>query len=158
MAVEPHGDGIANVVYRDDDGRVADRLVTAADADRCEVVQARRWTFDADGMAFKLASEARRIQLAHLFDPYAAVQSATINPLPHQIEAVYGRLLPVQPLHFLLAGDPGHHLAPGPPVRRREPPGAHRPQVGGGGATHHDLRRHPGADGSRPDPAVERPA
>ncbi len=72
-----------------------------------------RWTFDADGAAFKLASEARRIQLAHLFDPYAGVASSTIRPLPHQIEAVYNRLLPLQPLRFLLADVPGagrHHV------------------------------------------------
>ena len=62
------------------------------------MAEGRRWTFDADGAAFKLASEARRIQLAHLFDPFAAISSATIQPLPHQIEAVYGRLLPLQPL------------------------------------------------------------
>jgi len=107
VAVEPHGDGVANVVFRSDDGHIADRLVTADEAERLEDALERRWTFDADGAAFKLASEARRIQLAHLSDPFAAVQSATIQPLPHQIEAVYGRLLPMQPLQFLLADDPG---------------------------------------------------
>ena len=107
VAVEPHGDGVANVVYRGDDGQIADRLVTAEQLATAEVASGRRWTFDADGAAFKLASEARRIQLAHLFDPFVAVESATIQPLPHQIEAVYGRLLPQQPLKFLLADDPG---------------------------------------------------
>jgi superfamily II DNA or RNA helicase len=107
VAVESHGDGIANVVFRLDDGQIADRLVTEEEAARIEVASERRWTFDADGAAFKLASEARRIQLAHLFDPFAGVASSTIQPLPHQIEAVYGRLLPLQPLRFLLADDPG---------------------------------------------------
>jgi superfamily II DNA or RNA helicase len=107
VAVESHGDGIANVVFRLDDGQIADRLVTEDEATRIEVASDRRWTFDADGAAFKLASEARRIQLAHLFDPFAGVASSTIQPLPHQIEAVYGRLLPLQPLRFLLADDPG---------------------------------------------------
>jgi superfamily II DNA or RNA helicase len=107
VAVEPHGDGIVNVVFRGDDGMIADRLLTAEDAEQVEVATGRRWTFDADGAAFKLASEARRIQLAHLFDPFAGIASSTIQPLPHQIEAVYSRLLPLQPLHFLLADDPG---------------------------------------------------
>ncbi|MDO8389027.1 MAG: helicase-related protein [Actinomycetota bacterium] len=107
VAVEPHGDGIANVVYRADDGQIGDRLVTTADATGFEVATGARWSFDAPGEGFKLASEARRIQLAHLFDPFAAISTATIQPLPHQIEAVYGRLLPLQPLHFLLADDPG---------------------------------------------------
>jgi len=107
VAVEPHGGAILNVVYRGDDGHIADRLLTLEDLGRIEVATGRRWSFDADGAAFKLASEARRIQLAHLFDPFAAVGSSTIQPLPHQIEAVYGRLLPLQPLRFLLADDPG---------------------------------------------------
>lgn len=107
VAVEPHGDAVLNVVYRGDDGHIADRLLTVDDLARIEVATGRRWSFDADGVAFKLASEARRIQLAHLFDPFAAVGSSTIQPLPHQIEAVYGRLLPLQPLRFLLADDPG---------------------------------------------------
>jgi len=107
VAVEPHGEGIVNVVYRGDDGHITDRLITADEATQIEVASERRWTFDADGAAFKLASEARRIELAHLFDPFAAVGSSTIQPLPHQIEAVYGRLLPLQPLRFLLADDPG---------------------------------------------------
>jgi superfamily II DNA or RNA helicase len=107
IAVEPHGDGIVNVVYRGDDGQISDRLLTAEQAAGVSVASGRRWTFDADGASFKLASEARRIELAHLFDPFAAVGSSTIQPLPHQIDAVYGRLLPLQPLRFLLADDPG---------------------------------------------------
>jgi len=107
VAVEPHGDGIVNVVFRADDGSIGDRLVTVDDAAEIEAATGLRWTFDADGAAFKLASEARRIQLAHLFDPFAGVASSTIQPLPHQIEAVYNRLLPLQPLRFLLADDPG---------------------------------------------------
>lgn len=107
VAVEAHGDGIVNVVYRGDDGHIGDRLLTPEQAAGVEVAAGRRWTFDADGAAFKLASEARRIQLAHLFDPFAAVETATIQPLPHQIEAVYNRLLPLLPLRFLLADDPG---------------------------------------------------
>jgi superfamily II DNA or RNA helicase len=107
VAVEPHGDGIVNIVYRSDDGHIGDRLLTSDQAAGVEVATGHRWTFEADGAAFKLASEARRIQLAHLFDPFAAVATATIQPLPHQIDAVYNRLLPLQPLRFLLADDPG---------------------------------------------------
>ncbi len=107
VAVEPHGDGIINIVFRAGDGMINDRLLTSEDAEHIEVVSGHRWSFDADGAAFKLASEARRIQLAHLFDPFAGIASSTIQPLPHQIEAVYNRLLQQQPLHFLLADDPG---------------------------------------------------
>ncbi len=63
--------------------------------------------FDGDGASFRLACEACRIRLAHLFDPYPAIHSSRIEPLPHQITAVYGEMLARQPLRFLLADDPG---------------------------------------------------
>jgi SNF2 family DNA or RNA helicase len=56
---------------------------------------------------FRLVSEAQRIRLAHLFDPLLAVHTSLIDPLPHQITAVYQAMLPRQPLRFLLADDPG---------------------------------------------------
>ena len=52
-------------------------------------------------------SEAQRIRLAHLFDPVLAVHTSVVEPLPHQITAVYEAMLPRQPLRFLLADDPG---------------------------------------------------
>jgi SNF2 family DNA or RNA helicase len=52
-------------------------------------------------------SEAHRIRLAHLFDPVLAVHTSLVEPLPHQITAVYDAMLPRQPLRFLLADDPG---------------------------------------------------
>ena len=56
---------------------------------------------------FRLVSEAKRISLAYLFDPFLAVQTSNLDPLPHQIDAVYDEMLPRQPLRFLLADDPG---------------------------------------------------
>jgi SNF2 family DNA or RNA helicase len=64
-------------------------------------------TFDGDGALFRLALEALRLRNAHRFDPFLAVASSRVLPLPHQITAVYGELLPRQPLRFLLADDPG---------------------------------------------------
>ena len=69
--------------------------------------KARSFSFDANGEHFKLAAEAYRIRLAHVFDPYLAVHTSLIDPLPHQITAVYGEMIPRQPLRFLLADDPG---------------------------------------------------
>jgi hypothetical protein len=66
-------------------------------------VSDRRWTFDGDGAAFRLASEARRMKWAHLADPFAAVDTSNIEPYPHQIDAVYNRFLEQKPLRFLLA-------------------------------------------------------
>ena len=67
----------------------------------------RRWSLDADPALFKLVSEAKRISLAYLFDPYLATETSDIEVLPHQIEAVYADMLPLRPLRFLLADDPG---------------------------------------------------
>jgi SNF2 family DNA or RNA helicase len=63
--------------------------------------------FDADGHLFRLVSEARRIRMAYLFDPMLAVHLSQLEALPHQIQAVYGAMLPRLPLRFLLADDPG---------------------------------------------------
>ena len=64
-------------------------------------------SFNADGRLLRLVAEADRIRFAHLFDPYLAIHASHIEPLPHQITAVYGEMLPRQPLRFLLADDPG---------------------------------------------------
>ena len=67
----------------------------------------RPFSFDGDGAAFQLACEAKRIDLAFLFDPMMAVHTSNVEPLPHQITAVYESMLPRQPLRFVLADDPG---------------------------------------------------
>jgi superfamily II DNA or RNA helicase len=104
-----HGTQAVTLVFRDHSARVHERLLFRSDEGTFTVQEGRRraWSFDADGHLFRLAAEARRIQLAHLFDPYVALTSSQVEPLPHQIEAVYGTMLPRQPLRFLLADDPG---------------------------------------------------
>lgn len=108
VALAWHGTSAVTLTYRDADGRVGERLLYRTDEPALSLRgAAARWSFDADGAQFALVSEARRIRLAHLFDPLLAVHLSLIEPLPHQIRAVYGKLLPRQPLHFLLADDPG---------------------------------------------------
>ena len=107
-AVTWHGPGDITVIYEDADGGLGRELLSRSDEERLERAAAvHTWTLDGDGRLFKLASEARRIRSAHLFDPYTAIDAADIDPLPHQIEAVYRRMLPLQPLRYLLADDPG---------------------------------------------------
>jgi hypothetical protein len=67
----------------------------------------RPWSFDGDGAAFSWPPRPRRIDLAFLFDPMMAVHTSNVEPLPHQITAVYESMLPRQPLRFVLADDPG---------------------------------------------------
>lgn len=108
VQIEWFGDQAAKLTYEDNTGRVGNRLVYRTDEPTLEVVQAgRAWSFDGDGVLLRLVSEAFRIRLAHLFDPYIAIHTSRIEPLPHQITAVYAEMLPRQPLRFLLADDPG---------------------------------------------------
>ena len=109
VSVVWQGSQAVTVVYRDVDSKLHDRLLFRADEGTfsIEADKSRAWSFDADGHVFRMAAEARRIHLAHLFDPYIALSTSTVDPLPHQIEAVYGEMLPRQPLRFLLADDPG---------------------------------------------------
>src|SRR5262249_13555298 len=104
-----HGAEVVEVTFKDADGKVYQPQLVYRDdvATLAVVTEERSWLFDGDGALFRLVSEARRIRLAHLFDPYLAVHTSAIEPLPHQITAVYPEMLTRQPLRFLLADDPG---------------------------------------------------
>ncbi|MDE0136609.1 MAG: helicase-related protein [Acidimicrobiaceae bacterium] len=110
VAVQWHGSKAITLTYRRADGSLGERVLFRSDEAglRLQAPEATgSFTFDGDGRLFRLAAEARRIRLAHLFDPYLALDASRVRPLPHQIEAVYGHMLPRQPLRFLLADDPG---------------------------------------------------
>ena len=108
VATKWHGSVALTLTCRDSAGAVSERVLYRNDEAALRVeVSTRGWSFTADGDLFRLAAEARRIQLAHLFDPMLAISLSQVDPLPHQIQAVYGELLPRQPLRFLLADDPG---------------------------------------------------
>ena len=108
VAAQWFGSDAVQLTYRKAAGQVADRLVYRDDEPRLRAVrEGRPWSFDADGASFRLVAEALRIRLAHLFDPHLAVHTSKVDPLPHQITAVYESMLPRQPLRFLLADDPG---------------------------------------------------
>ncbi len=96
------------VTYKDAAGRLGNELIYRDKEPGLEVIKhGQPWTFDADGADFRLVSEAQRIHLAYLFDPFLAVHTSLVVPLPHQITAVYGEMINRQPLRFLLADDPG---------------------------------------------------
>ncbi len=107
LYVKKAGDAV-DVTYELLSGQVLKKTLFRADEAKLAVAsQGRVWTFDARPDAFKLAAEATRIKLAHLFDPMMAVHTSDVEPLPHQISAVYEAMLPRQPLRFVLADDPG---------------------------------------------------
>ena len=108
VSVQWFGSEALELTYKTASGTVANELLYRHDEARLEIVgQGRPWSFDGDGALFRLVSEAQRIRLAHLFDPVLAVHTSVVEPLPHQITAVYEAMLPRQPLRFLLADDPG---------------------------------------------------
>ncbi|MET4705863.1 helicase-related protein [Frigoribacterium sp. UYMn621] len=109
LGVTPLDDELLEIFFRDDAGRTGERTITAADAAKLDLVTdlGDAVAFDGDPDEFKLAAEALRIKYAALYDPMAAVNSSDVDPLPHQIRAVYEELLPRIPLRFLLADDPG---------------------------------------------------
>ena len=96
------------LTYKAADGKLDSELLYRTSESSVEIVPASlRWSFDGDGEDFRLVSEAYRIRLAHLFDQRLAVHTSQVDPLPHQITAVYQEMLPRQPLRYLLADDPG---------------------------------------------------
>lgn len=107
IATQMHGPDAVEVTYKDDNGSLGQVVLYRADEDRVSAHLDEGRPFDADPRDFRLAAEAQRILLAGLHDPMLAVATSDVQPLPHQIRAVYGELLPRTPLRFLLADDPG---------------------------------------------------
>lgn len=105
-AAESEGDLIFLRV-RTDAGRLEELTLTAD-----EVREALQATVSETAHAVPapdqfLLIESERIRLAYAHDPHFAVSLSGVEPLPHQLEAVYERLLPQARLRFLLADDPG---------------------------------------------------
>ncbi|APF36459.1 RNA helicase [Chelatococcus daeguensis] len=107
LAARSFGPDAVEVTYKLN-GAVDQTVLFRSSESELELAElTRRFAFDGDGHLLRLASEALRIRLAHLFDPFLAVRSSQIEALPHQLTAVYEEMLPRQPLRFLLADDPG---------------------------------------------------
>lgn len=108
VAVKWHGNNAITVTYRHPSGHVSEQILFREDEANLSVENDHLpWSFDADPNLLRLVSEAYRIGLAHIFDPFLAVHTSEIIPLPHQISAVYQEMLPRLPLRYLLADDPG---------------------------------------------------
>jgi SNF2 family DNA or RNA helicase len=108
VSVQWYGSEAVELTYKSGNGSVANQILYRDDEPRLELAEhGRPWSFDGSGREFRLVAEAQRIRLAYLFDPVLAVHTSLLEPLPHQIAAVYESMLPRQPLRFLLADDPG---------------------------------------------------
>jgi superfamily II DNA or RNA helicase len=108
LMVDEAGPDAVNVSYQLPTGQLLQKTLFRADEAKISLATLEsRFTFAASPRDFKLAAEATRIKLAHLFDPMMAIHTSNVDPLPHQISAVYEAMLPKQPLRFVLADDPG---------------------------------------------------
>src|SRR5688572_14052408 len=87
-------------------GAFVDRVFDASHLAALTILS-REPSFDGDGLRFKLGVEATRLGLAYEYDPYFSLSIARIDPLPHQLEAVYDYFLKLPRIRFLLADDPG---------------------------------------------------
>ncbi|GFH63342.1 MAG: helicase domain protein [Candidatus Desulfovibrio kirbyi] len=108
VAVKWYGMAVLEITFKDSKGQLGSQLLYRENESSIEVLDnSLPWSFDADANLLKLTSEACRIHLAHIFDPYLAVHTSDIEPLPHQISAVYQEMLGHLPLRYILADDPG---------------------------------------------------
>ena len=98
-----YGSAVLEITFKDSRGQLGTQLLYREDEARLNIGDGGLpWSFDGDANLFRLASEAYRIDLAHLFDPYLAVHTSSIDPLPHQISAVYQEMLPRLTLRYIL--------------------------------------------------------
>ena len=80
--------------------------LTADDVDRVRIIDSA-YSFDGDGHLMRLGLQAYALGIAYEFDPYFALSISRVDPLPHQLEAVYDYLLKAARVRFLLADDAG---------------------------------------------------
>ncbi len=78
----------------------------AADLARLTILDAGA-TWDGDGALLRLGLQAWSLGIAYEFDPYFGLSISRVDPLPHQLEAVYDYLLKAARVRFLLADDAG---------------------------------------------------
>lgn len=89
-------------------GKISNKVLTQQQIDFLEVlVNDGEFNFKGDPEKFVLFAEAERINSAYQFDPLFAINCSVVDPLPHQVEAVYKFLLPQPKIRFLLADDTG---------------------------------------------------
>jgi hypothetical protein len=71
------------------------------------IIEDNKVSFSEEAWKAFLALEAVRYRFASIYDPLLAMNTSKVDPLPHQIEAVYGYVLKLPRIRFLIADDPG---------------------------------------------------
>jgi len=106
LVVTPLGDAIKIVGAGQKSGQVHQRVLGL---DQLQFLDAtpEREPFDGNPERFRLGIEAARLGLAYEYDPYFSLSISRVDPLPHQLEAVYDYFMRLARIRFLLADDPG---------------------------------------------------
>jgi superfamily II DNA or RNA helicase len=106
LTTVPLGDAIKLIGEGIETGRVHQPILTPEQIAALEI-SPEQAPFDGDPGKFRLGIEAMRLGLAYEYDPYFSLSIARVDPLPHQLEAVYDYFLKLPRIRFLLADDPG---------------------------------------------------
>jgi superfamily II DNA or RNA helicase len=106
ITVVPMGDAIKLIGKGLTTGKVHEPILNAEQLETLEATPEKE-PFDGDPSHFRLGVEALRLGMAYEYDPYFSLSIARVDPLPHQLEAVYDYFLTLPRIRFLLADDPG---------------------------------------------------
>lgn len=106
LMVVPIGDSVKLVGRGVNTNQVHQPILNADQLAKLEASPEKQ-PFDGDPLRFRLGIEALRLGLAYEYDPYFSLSIARVDPLPHQLEAVYDYFLKLPRIRFLLADDPG---------------------------------------------------
>jgi superfamily II DNA or RNA helicase len=102
----PMGDSVKLIGRGLNTGQVHDPILNSEQLAKLEATPEKE-PFDGDAKKFRLGIEALRLALAYEYDPYFSLSIARVDPLPHQLEAVYDYFMALPRIRFLLADDPG---------------------------------------------------
>ncbi len=106
IVVVPMGNSVKLIGKGLTTGKVHEPILNAEQLASLEATPDKE-PFDGDALRFRLGIEALRLGLAYEYDPYFALSIARVDPLPHQLEAVYDYFIKLPRIRFLLADDPG---------------------------------------------------
>ncbi|BBO89900.1 helicase-related protein [Desulfosarcina ovata] len=106
IAVVPMGSSVKVIAEGLDSGKVHQPVLSPEQIATLEVSPDSK-PYDGDSERFRLGIESIRLGLAYEYDPYFSLSIARVDPLPHQLEAVYDYFLKLPRIRFLLADDPG---------------------------------------------------
>jgi len=103
----PIGNGIRIIGQGLTSNSVIDQIISEDKLPLIQFVTNDKLRYDGDSLKFRYVVEALRLGIAYEYDPYFSLSIARVDPLPHQLEAVYDYFLKIPRIRFLLADDPG---------------------------------------------------